>query len=144
MNARELIEELKQVGHLFEWRLVSYSHSVESGDRRSKPRWRLRGVSKDGQEDVVFEPIGAVCFVRTGIAYGEDNWLESALTLGLSPQDARDLIAAANDLAWRQLADRREPDPYRQMLRHTMAAAMGLEVQVDRSLAFDFPAIRTY
>jgi hypothetical protein len=130
MNARELIDEFKQVVHLFEWRLVPHSVILESGDRRTKPRWRLRGTCKNDPQGAVFEPIGAVCFVRTEIIYGEDNWLESALTIGLSPEDARDLTAAANDLAWRQVGDRREPEPYRQMLRQTMVAAMGLDAEV--------------
>jgi hypothetical protein len=134
MNARELMDELRKVGHLFEWKLVSHSHSPDSPERRIKPRHRLRGVCKNGPAGMVFEPIGAVCYIRTGIAYGEDNWLESALTLELSPQDAKDLIAAANDLAWRQVEDHREPDPYRQMLRQTMAATMGLELQVAQQL----------
>lgn len=134
MNARELVDELKKVGHLFEWKLVSHTHSPQSAERRVKPRRRLRGVCKTGPEGTVFEPIGAVCYIRTGIVYGEDNWLESALTLELSPQDAKDLVAAANDLAWRQVEDHREPDPYRQMLRQTMAAAMGLEFQIERYL----------
>jgi hypothetical protein len=131
MNARELVDELKKVGHLFEWRLVSHTYKPESVERRIQPRLRLRGVCKDGPENMIFEPIGAVCYIRTGIAYGEDNWLESALTLNLSPQDARDLVAAANDLAWRQVDDHREPDPYRQMLRQTMADAMGIDFQVE-------------
>jgi len=132
MNARELVDELKKVRHLFEWRLVDHTFSpADAVERRIKPRRRLRGVCKDGPEGVVFEPIGAVCYIRTGIAYGEDNWLESALTLELSPQDAKDIVAAANDLAWRQVEDHREPDPYRQMLRQTMAAAMGLEFQIE-------------
>jgi hypothetical protein len=134
MNARELVDELKKVVHLFEWKLVSHTHSPEPSERRVKPRRRLRGICKSGPDGMVFEPIGAVCYIRTGIAYGEDNWLESALTLELSPQDAKDLVAAANDLAWRQVADHREPDPYRQMLRQTMATAMGLEFQIERYL----------
>jgi hypothetical protein len=52
----------------------------------------------------------------------------------LSPQDAKDLVAAANDLAWRQVEDHREPDPYRQMLRQTMATAMGLEFQIEHQM----------
>ena len=132
MNTRELVDELKKVGHLFEWKIVSHTYSSDaSSERRIKPRNRMRGVSKSDPAGLVFEPIGAVCYIRTGIAYGEDNWLESALTLGLSPQDAKDIIAAANDLAWRQVEDHREPDPYRQMLRQTMAAAMGLEFPIE-------------
>jgi hypothetical protein len=130
MNARELVDELKKVCHLFEWKLVSHLPIADSPERRVHPRRRLRGICKDGPKGMIFEPIGAVCYIRTGIAYGEDNWLESALTLELSPQDAKDLVAAANDLAWRQVEDHREPDPYRQMLRQTMAATMGLAVQI--------------
>jgi len=131
MNARELVDEVKKVGHLFDWKLVSHRHQPENVERRVQPRLRLRGVCRNGAEGMIFEPIGAVCFIQTGIAYGEDNWLESALTIGLSPQDARDVVAAANDLAWRQVDDHREPDPYRQMLRNTMAAAMGLEFEIE-------------
>jgi len=133
MNARELVDELKKVGHLFEWSLVSHTYTPDSAvERRFKPRIRLRGICKNGAHGMVFEPIGAVCYIRTGIAYGEDNWLESALTLELPPQDAKDIVAAANDLAWRQVENHREPDPYRQMLRQTMAAAMGLELQIEQ------------
>lgn len=132
MNARELVDELKKVGHLFEWRIISHTFSLDSSsERRTRPRHRIRGVCKSDPDGMVFEPIGAVCFIRTGIAYGEDNWLESALTLGLPPQDAKDIVAAANDLAWRQVEDHREPDPYRQMLRQTMAAGIGLELEIE-------------
>ena len=135
MNARELVDELKKVVHLFEWRIVSHTFSPDSSaERRIKPRHRIRGVCKSGAEGMVFEPIGAVCYIRTGIAYGEDNGLASALTLELSPQDAKDILAAANDLAWRQVEDHREPDPYRQMLRQAMATAMGLESQIESSV----------
>jgi hypothetical protein len=130
MNATELVEELKKVGELFEWKFIAHPQRLESTDRRSRPRLRVRGRCKQGPADLLFEPIGAVCFVRTGVAYDEDHWLESAVTLEISPQDAKDLVAAANDLAWRQVDERREPNPHRQMLRQSMVTATGLDAQL--------------
>jgi hypothetical protein len=130
MDAKELLAELEKLGELFEWRLVPHGSSGGPNDRRRHPRLRVRGRCKGGPEDS-FEPIGAVCYARTGVAYDEDHWLESAYTLELSAQDARDLVAAANDLAWRQVNERREPDPHRQILRQGMIEALGLQVQMD-------------
>jgi hypothetical protein len=131
MDAKQLVAELEKVGDLFEWRLVPHGSAGGPNDRRRHPRLRVRGRCKDGPKDL-FEPIGAVCYVRTGVVYDDEHWLESACTLELSAQDAKDLVAAANDLAWRQVNERREPDPHRQMLRQGMIAALGLEVQMDR------------
>jgi hypothetical protein len=129
MNTGELIAELEKVRDLFEWRLEPHQSRLEPIDRRARPRLRFRGVCKDGPEGTLFEPIGAVCYARTGISYSDDYWLEAALTLHITPEDARDLIAAANDLTWRPVETGREPDPYRQMLRQAMAAAVGLQTE---------------
>jgi hypothetical protein len=130
MNANELVHELKKVGNLFDWTLVPHPNKVDAEERRARPRLRLRGRSKNGPQEFLFEPIGAVCYVRTGIAYDEDHWLESAYTLELPAQDAKDLVAAANDLAWRQIDEKREPHAQSQMLRRSMMAALGLEIEV--------------
>jgi len=124
MTIDELIAELANVREAFEFRLTP--HMGAAPERRARPRLRLRGVSKTGADGLLFEPIGAVCFARMGHAYGEDYWVEAAASIGLPLHDARDVIAAANDLTWRTVNDQRAPDPYKEMLRTRLILAAGL------------------
>src|SRR5262245_3762814 len=100
MVTKEFITELEKIRDLFAWRLEpAPNRGVE---RRSTPRLRLRGKLKEGHENLVFDPLGAVCYAKTKLIFGEDYWVESGITVGLRVEEARDLIAAANDSAWRQ------------------------------------------
>jgi hypothetical protein len=127
MVTREFISELEKIRDLFEWSLEpTASRGVE---RRSKPRLRLRGRLKQDLDNTKFDPIGAVCYAKTKLVFGEDYWVESGITVGLPVQEARDLVAAANDSAWRQVGDHREPDPYRQTIRDWLIRAVGLSAE---------------
>ncbi len=128
MTSSELISELAKVHHLFEWKLVP--DTGYGSEQRSQPRLWIRGTSKDGLNGLVFEAIGAVCYIQTAKPYGDAMCMEAANTLGLSETDARDLLAASNDSTWGPVNGRREPDPRMQSLRKQMAEAVRLEVQL--------------
>jgi hypothetical protein len=118
MVAKELIAELEKARDLFEWALFPGEAPVV--ERRRNPRLRVRGKLKKDPEKVMLDPIGAVCFSRTGIMFSEHYWVEAALTIGLAIEDARDIMAAANDMTWRNVGTGRQPDPYKQALRECL------------------------
>ena len=126
MIAKEFLLELEKIHELFEWKLVPDTHWQP--ERRSRPRLRIRGFCKLGPKGFIFEPIGAVCYVRTGRTCGEDAWIEAATTIKLSLIDASDLIAAANDRVWSEVDGLRQPHAYVQRLRECLAAAVALEL----------------
>jgi len=122
---KEFIKELEKARDLFEWTLVPGTGPM--AERRATSRLRVRAKLKNNAEMVQFDPIGAVCFARTGMSFSEDYWVEAAISIGMSVQDAKDLTAAGNDMTWRTVEDRREPDPYKQALRKMLVDATGLE-----------------
>ena len=63
MVTKELITELERARDLFEWALLSGDAPVV--ERRKNPRLRVRGKLKTDPEQVLMDPIGAVCFSRT-------------------------------------------------------------------------------
>ncbi len=63
MTSPELINELAKVQHLFEWNLVP--DTGFASEQRSQPRLLIRGTSEGGPEGLVFEPIGAACYIQT-------------------------------------------------------------------------------
>jgi hypothetical protein len=115
MVTKELMAELEKARDLFDWTLAAGAGPVH--ERRMTPRLRVRGTLKNNRDRFVFDPIGAVCFSKTGLIFSEDYWVEAAISIGLSIDDARDVIAAANDMTWRNRENRREPDPYKQAIR---------------------------
>jgi hypothetical protein len=122
---KEFIKELEKARDLFEWTLSQATGPV--AERRATPRFRIRARLKNSSDMVQFDPIGAVCFARTGMTFSEDYWVEAAISIGLPVEDARDLTAAGNDLTWRTIDDKREPDPYKQALRKMLVDATGLQ-----------------
>ena len=88
----------------------------------------IRGTGNDGPEGLVFEAIGAVCYIQTGTPYGDAMCMEAADTLGLSETDARDLLDASNDSTWRPVDGRRQPDPRMLSLRKRLADAVHLKI----------------
>lgn len=127
MTSSELISELAKVQHLFEWKLVQTSYASE---QRSQPRLWIRGTGKDWLDGLVFEAIGAVCYIQTAKPYGDAMCMEAANALGLSEIDAMDLLAASNDSTWRTVDGQREPDLRLQSLRKQLAEAVRLEAQL--------------
>jgi hypothetical protein len=118
MVTKELIAELEKARDLFEWSLLKGDLPVV--ERRKHPRLRVRGKLKKDPEKVVMDPIGAVCFSKTGIMFSEHYWVEAAITIGLSIEEARDIMAAANDMTWRNVGKVRKPDPHKQALRESI------------------------
>ena len=128
ITSSELVSELAKIHRLFEWKLVPDTGS--GSEQRSQPRLWIRCTGKDGPDGLIFEPIGAVCFVQTATPYGDDMWSEAATTLGLSETDARDLLDASNDSTWRTVDGRREPDPRMMGLRKQLADAVHLRISI--------------
>jgi hypothetical protein len=85
MVAKELMEELKTVRWTFDWEYEGASRKIRAS---------LRG----NPEAPTFDPIGALCYFRTGLVYAEENWFEAAEEIGLTHIDAADLTAAANNV----------------------------------------------
>ena len=124
MIAKEFLAELEKIRDSFNWKLVPDTHWQE--ERRSKARLRIRGTSKNGPEGL-FEPIGAVCYIRTGRLFTAEAWMEAATTIDLSLMDASDLISAANDRGWTDASDGRKPSEYVERLRAKLLASVALE-----------------
>ena len=114
MVAQELLEELQSIRWNFDWTFDG---------RNRKIRAKLK-AQPDGQ---LFDPIGAVCYFKNGLAFDEESWFQAAEVIGLSHIDAGDLTAAANNLC----SDRR----YQQNLRRQMID--GLLLKPERSFDAD-------
>lgn len=122
------LEELAETRSLFEWKLLA--DEAAHPDSRARTRYRLRGVCRKGPaEGVVFEPVGAVCYARTGEVFDEDNWSAAARSLGLPSLCVAELIAAANDHTWIGPGGGREPVEYLRDLRVRLVRAVGLRVR---------------
>jgi hypothetical protein len=129
MVTKTLITELKKARDLFDWTLVT--GDMPPVERRRSQRLRVRGRLKKQPDQGLIDPIGAVCFSRTGIFFSEQYWVEAALSIGLSMEDARDIIAAANDMTWRTVGSTREPDPNKIALRESLINATRPVAEVD-------------
>ena len=118
MVTKEFVAELEKARDLFDWTLMT-GDSVYV-ERRKTPRLRVRAKVKNSADTVLLDPIGAVCFARTGILFSEHYWVEAALSIALSIEDARDIVAATNDMTWRTVGNARQPDPYKQAIRECL------------------------
>jgi len=86
MFAKEFIEELKMTRQHFDWSCSRINRKI---------RGRLRS---DRKTTVRFDPIRAVCYMKTGKIFSENEWIDAADAIGLSLIAAGDLIAAANNI----------------------------------------------
>ena len=126
MVASEFLSQLEAVREMFEWRLVQ---GARPGiERRSRPRLHIRAVCKFGPPEFLFDPIAAVCYIRTGKLCAEDAWLDAANAIEFSLIDAGDFVAAANDRVWVDAGERRVSQPYLQQLRTRLAASVSLNL----------------
>jgi len=106
MVAREFLEELKGVYEDFEWKFEGRSR-------------RIRAILKSRPNGVVFDPIGALCYSKTGLILEEQHWFRAAREIELSHIDAGDLTAAANNVCG-------HPDQYyTQYLRRQIISIVG-------------------
>jgi hypothetical protein len=126
MTATEFIEGLTKIRASFDWKLVR--DTSWTPDRRTQPRFQIRATGRDPRAKY-FEPIGALCYTRTGITYSPDSWRDAARTLNFSDADAWQIVAASNDLTWHPVGpDKlRGPDPQIESLRTQLESALGLE-----------------
>src|SRR5205823_481063 len=113
MTIAQLIIALRTTRETFRW-------SVSDDDQR------LRGLSVDG---TVFDPIGVVCFMRTGRVFNEMDWLRAGKDLGLSMDDCLDVIEASNNELEHRTGKGIEVDPYKAWLRRQLEFAVGLKRQ---------------
>lgn len=130
------LAELEAAHDMFDWQL-----SPDAGaepEPRQRARYRLRGISKRGPASgAMFEPVGAVCYARTGAVYTEDNWSGAARALGLPSLCMADLIAAANDHTWAGPGGRRQPVHHLRALRTRLIRAVGLRPETHSRQAGD-------
>jgi len=124
MVATEFLEELEKVHSNFRWALTP--DTGRWPERRSGQRLRIRGTYKHPSGEFTFEPIGALCYIRTGKINGVDAWIDSANAIQLSLIDAGDLTAAANDRTWASFPDARKPISHVHQLRTQLVASVGL------------------
>jgi hypothetical protein len=113
MTVQSFIAELAKVREQFEWRLEP--DSSEGSERREWTRYQIRAVPEGG--DVVLDPIGAVCYARTGKSFDALDLAETCKAIGLAPEDAQHLADAANDKTWEESNGRRRPNVELQALR---------------------------
>jgi hypothetical protein len=85
MVAKEFIEELKSVFRHFNW--------CYSSDNK-----KIRGYLRSQDRLHTFDPIRAVCYVKTGTFFDENEWIDASEQIGLSLIDSGDLTAAANNV----------------------------------------------
>lgn len=127
MVASEFLQELEKVRSTFRWAFTP--DTGRNPERRSGQRLRIRGTYKHASVQIIFEPIGALCYLRTGKVNGVNDWIESASAIELSLIDAGDLTAAANDRTWAGVADARKPISRVHQLRNQLVASVGLGIK---------------
>jgi hypothetical protein len=123
MTAQSFLEELSKIRCEFAWRLEP--DTATGSERREWTRFQIRAVSdRAGTEEVVFDPIGAVCFARTGKVCDAARWAEAAEAIDLGADEARRLADAANDRTWEESEGRRRPNTRLQALRVDLIRAV--------------------
>jgi hypothetical protein len=108
MVASEFLEELKLTRRDFDW------------EYRGAQR-RLRGRLKSDPLGQLFDPIGAVCYSRTGKVFSETDWFRASEEIGLTHLDAGDATGAGNTMC------RRSNQTHLKPLRHLMIEELQLE-----------------
>lgn len=138
MTTQEFMDELRAASPEFVWTLETDTgiHAFQ----RKWPRTLIRGVLKAGvHHRIAFEPMGALCYARTGRLFEPKHWAKAGDALGLLPVRAAELHAAGNDATWAGEEGEREPVEYLQALRARMIEAVGLSVPAPNA-----PALRSW
>jgi hypothetical protein len=123
--AREFIEELKSIQHLYSWKFQSDGNLA--GNSRSRLRLSIRASLNESEDILLMDPIGVVCLAKTGRLFDAESWIEAANAIELSLIDAADITAAANDRTWKAEGKGRVMDPYLVSLRKRLMNSVGLE-----------------
>src|SRR5438046_9970399 len=85
MNIAELISELRGARDRFDWHCHGAGKSI-------------RGFLKNGDTNVPFDPLRAVCFTRTSLIFDDAHSLDACRVVGLSSRDCEDVLDASNTL----------------------------------------------
>lgn len=124
MTLDEFLLALGGVHDQFGWCLVPDVHP--DAERRAQPRKHLRGIARSQGQETVFDPIGAVCYARTGTVYLPHDWPDAGEALKMAPRDAAVVVAASSDRTWTGPEGQRESVPTLLDVRVRMIAAVGL------------------
>ena len=120
MVASELLEELRLTRRDFDWQYRGVSR-------------KIRGRLKSQPNGQFFDPIGAVCYSRTGLIFKEDNWFKASEEIGLNHIDAGDLTAAGNTMCRR--ANQKHP----KVLRHVMIDGLRMAPEAEEASIAEIP-----
>lgn len=131
MTLDDFLAALGGVHDRFGWCLVP--DMGPGSERRARPRLHLRAVFRAKGEETVFDPIGALCYSRTGSVFSPHDWPDAGEVLGMAPKDAAVLVAASSDRTWSGPEGRRERVPILADVRNRMIDMVGLAdaVRVD-------------
>jgi hypothetical protein len=110
MTTAELISELRTAREPFEW--------IFCGEER-----RIRGFLRTGEIAMPFDPITALCLIKTGCIFDDTSWAEAVAAMGLSRHECSDIIDACNNRVGGKETER---DPYKEWLRRQLIYAFGL------------------
>ena len=118
MVTSEFLQELRGIQRNFHWKY----------DGRN-----IRAELKSGPRRLVFDPIGAVCYSKTGLIFDEENWFRAAEEIGLSHIAAGDVTAAANKI-------HHHFDPtYTDNLRRRIIEGVRLQPETETTPRFKLP-----
>ena len=127
MTTEEFFADLVNVCERFEWKLVPDTRTRRP-ERRSASRLHLRAELGIGASRVILDPVGAVCYARTGKLYQAAAWEDAGEDLGMAPSDAAKVYAASNDRTWTGPKGKREPLPDMITMRLRLLESVGLAV----------------
>lgn len=124
LDIAEFLAQLAERRDSLRWILTSGCRREQ--DRRAAVRLWIRATGAREATDFLLDPIQALQYVRSGEHPGKKSWLEAASEIGLRLEDAGDLFEASNDLTWKTVHGRREPDLYLRSLRNDILDAVGI------------------
>jgi hypothetical protein len=97
MTIPDFLRLLAQTRDDFHWNLTA--HDADSDERRARSRINLNAIP-EADSSLELGPLQAVCYVRTGKAFGAEEWGPAAEALGMDLTDAFAVAAAARDRTW--------------------------------------------
>ena len=111
MTMAELILELRATRDLFTWQCDGAGKSIH-------------GFLKTGDSTVPFNPLRAVCFIRTKRIVDEAHLVEACAAAGISSRDGSDITEASTNS--KEAEELSSPDIYIRWLRRQLVFAVGL------------------
>jgi hypothetical protein len=118
--ASELLDELRLTRRDFSWQYCGVTRKIR-GRLKSEPKGQF------------FDPIGAVCYSRTGLIFQEDDWFKASEKIELNHIDAGILTAASNTMC------RRANQKLAKVLRHKMIEGLHLAPEAAEATLAEIP-----